>query len=150
MLIIAGLAGADFLYGRGSFLISTYLIVIVALSQQNELMTAWDCALLPSIFLNYLTALMISVMNVLVSIDRYLAVVRSLQYRHLDIQYAYRMLGGAAIFALLSFFFLLSSNYFGLERVHNVSRLCVGRLFPRFYMIYRVFSKISPGLIYEK
>uniref|UniRef100_A0A914UP62 G-protein coupled receptors family 1 profile domain-containing protein n=1 Tax=Plectus sambesii TaxID=2011161 RepID=A0A914UP62_9BILA len=58
MLIIAGLAGADFLYGLSSFLASTYRLVITALNLQNEPMTAWDCARLPPVFLLYLTSVM--------------------------------------------------------------------------------------------
>uniref|UniRef100_A0A914X2W2 G-protein coupled receptors family 1 profile domain-containing protein n=1 Tax=Plectus sambesii TaxID=2011161 RepID=A0A914X2W2_9BILA len=42
MLIIAGLAGADFLYGFSAFLSSTYRLVITALNLQNELVTALD------------------------------------------------------------------------------------------------------------
>uniref|UniRef100_A0A914UMD0 G-protein coupled receptors family 1 profile domain-containing protein n=1 Tax=Plectus sambesii TaxID=2011161 RepID=A0A914UMD0_9BILA len=137
MLIIAGLAGADLLNGIVAVMLTTYRVAIKALDQQNISMTAWDCVLLPPIFLNYLTSLMISVMNLLVSIDRYVAVVRPIQYRLLDIRHAYRLLGGAAIFALLSSVFLYASNYFGLERVYSFNRLCSGTLFPRFYMVYQ-------------
>uniref|UniRef100_A0A914WYN9 G-protein coupled receptors family 1 profile domain-containing protein n=1 Tax=Plectus sambesii TaxID=2011161 RepID=A0A914WYN9_9BILA len=137
MLIIAGLAGADLLNGLVAVMLTTYRVIIKALDQQNISMTAWDCVLLPPIFLNYLTSLMISVMNLLVSIDRYVAVVRPIQYRLLDIRHAYRLLGGAAIFALLSSVFLYASNYFGLERVYSFNRLCSGTLFPRFYMVYQ-------------
>uniref|UniRef100_A0A914WKD2 G-protein coupled receptors family 1 profile domain-containing protein n=1 Tax=Plectus sambesii TaxID=2011161 RepID=A0A914WKD2_9BILA len=143
MLIIAGLAGADFFYGLSSFLVSTYRLIITALNLQNEPLTAWDCLFFPPNFLLYLTSVMISVMNLLVSIDRYLAVVRPMEYCLLDVRYAYRMLGGAAIFALLSFVFLLSSNYFGLEQVYNFNRLCyVPVPFPRFYLVYQ-FSLVA-------
>jgi hypothetical protein len=95
MLIVAGLAGADVIYGVGSALLPAYHLFIVWQGELNEKMSMWDCVALPPTIISYIGGQLTTVMNVVVSIDRFMSIAWPIKYRSLDKQYAIKILVSA-------------------------------------------------------
>ena len=96
MLIIAGMASADLLYGLGNVLLCIYRVYLLSHGEANDKITAWECiSRSPLFFVNFalqLTALM----NVVVSGDRLLAVAWPYKYHKRDQRYAMKTIVGVS------------------------------------------------------
>jgi hypothetical protein len=92
MLIIAGMSGVDIIYGLGALTLGYYRVFILSQGEENDMITEWSCITLPPYFLANLGVQLTSVMNVVVSIDRLIAIAWPLRYRHLDRRYAIKVL----------------------------------------------------------
>ncbi len=91
MLIIAGLAGTDAFYGLSATMTAIYRIVLLSLGEQNDLVSDWDCVMSPYALIQLGTQLT-SVVNVVVSSDRFMAVAWPTKYHTLTTRYVGRML----------------------------------------------------------
>jgi hypothetical protein len=88
MLIIAGMAGTDTIYALGTITIAVYRLFVISQGVQNELMTAWECMILSPFALLQIGSQLSSVMNVVLSSDRLIAVAWPTKYRVLDARYS--------------------------------------------------------------
>jgi hypothetical protein len=93
MLIIAGMAGADVIYGLGVFMLAIYRFILYANQDQNTLVSAWSC--ITPMVMTYMGIQLSSVMNVVVSSDRLMAVAWPAKYHKLDVRYAGKILASA-------------------------------------------------------
>uniref|UniRef100_A0A914VHH4 G-protein coupled receptors family 1 profile domain-containing protein n=1 Tax=Plectus sambesii TaxID=2011161 RepID=A0A914VHH4_9BILA len=92
--IIAYMAGADVFYGLSTVMMAVHRMIVVSLGEQNVMVTSWDCIKYPSISLTYIGVQLTSVMNVVVSSDRLIAIVWPLAYRNFDKGYTRKVLVG--------------------------------------------------------
>jgi RsiW-degrading membrane proteinase PrsW (M82 family) len=90
LIIIAGMAFADVIYGVGAILLGTYRVLILFLRKQDEPSTEWNCLL--TAFMVTIGFQLTSVMNVVVSCDRFMAVTWPMKYRNFDGRYAIKVL----------------------------------------------------------
>jgi hypothetical protein len=81
MLIIAGQAAAELLFGLSAVVFGFYRIALEANNVSNQLVTAWSCVTFPPVPMTYISQQLVSAMNFFVSIDRLLAVGRPADYR---------------------------------------------------------------------
>uniref|UniRef100_A0A914UJ58 G-protein coupled receptors family 1 profile domain-containing protein n=1 Tax=Plectus sambesii TaxID=2011161 RepID=A0A914UJ58_9BILA len=86
------------------------------------------------VFLAYMGGYSSALMNLVVSIDRYIAISQSLKYRSMGIEYANRMLAVVAIVALTTLSAMFLSSYFGLPHKENLDRMCTGLIFPAWFL----------------
>jgi hypothetical protein len=92
LLIIGGMAGTDVIYGIGVFFMAIYRAVILWQGGQNDSESAWNCIILPPLFLLEISLQLTGVMNIFLSIDRLIAVAWPAKYRNLDKTYAHKVL----------------------------------------------------------
>jgi hypothetical protein len=90
LIIVAGMAGADVLYGLGAIVLGFYRVYILSQGEQNDRSSVWDCVLLTAMLSMGLQ--LSAVMNACVSCDRLLAVNWPGRYRKLDGSYANNIL----------------------------------------------------------
>ena len=102
MLIIGGMAGTDAVYGLGVFLMAIYRAVILWRGEQNDMITAWECIILPPLFFLEIGLQLTAIMNIILSGDRLMVVAWPAKYHKLDQNYAKKVLvsevGGTSIF----------------------------------------------------
>jgi hypothetical protein len=94
MVIMAGMAAVDVLYGLGVILLGVYRICIYVSGLENDEISAWDCMILPPVFLTIIATQLTSVMNTVVSVDRLFAVAWPFKYHTQDRKYALKMMVG--------------------------------------------------------
>jgi hypothetical protein len=92
MLIIGGMAGTDVIYGLGVFFMAIYRAVILWRGEQNVSDTAWNCIILPPLFLLEISLQLTGIMNIFLSSDRLIAVAWPAKYHNLDKNYALKVL----------------------------------------------------------
>ena len=102
MLIIGGMAGTDVLYGLGVFLMAIYRAVILWRGEQNDMITVWECVILPPLFFLKIGLQLTAVMNIVLSGDRLMAVAWPAKYYKLDERYAKKVLVSVVFPSLLS------------------------------------------------
>jgi hypothetical protein len=95
MLIIAGMTGADVIYGLGVFMLAIYHFILYANQDQNTLVSSWSCITVPPLIMTFMGLQLTSVMNVVVSSDRLMAVAWPAKYHKLDVRYAGKILASA-------------------------------------------------------
>uniref|UniRef100_A0A914XNH3 G-protein coupled receptors family 1 profile domain-containing protein n=1 Tax=Plectus sambesii TaxID=2011161 RepID=A0A914XNH3_9BILA len=131
MLIVAGLCFADNCFGFGTLLTNIYRIALIVTGLHSTPTTAWKCVLLPHIFLNNIGAQMTAVMNMVLSVDRYIAIAYPLHYRKLGLKYAAKLLGAVFFFFLISSVAMYVSSYLYDSIYGGYTRMCLGATLPR-------------------
>jgi hypothetical protein len=94
MVIMAGMAAVDIIYGLGVILLGIYRICLYLSGEDIDDTSEWACIVLPAVFLTIIATQLTSVMNLIVSLDRFIAVAWPLQYYTLDRRYALKMMVG--------------------------------------------------------
>jgi hypothetical protein len=148
MLIIAGLATADFIFGSGAGLLAAYRILLMGFGLDQEHTTPWLCLITP-VFLTHIGSELTAVMNVAVSMDRYIAVAFPVKYRNLGEGYAFKLLAGVLLYATISMVTMFSSVYFGMNNVvtnSTLTRLCSGTIFPNWFPMFEQTFDLSVSL----
>uniref|UniRef100_A0A914X9U4 G-protein coupled receptors family 1 profile domain-containing protein n=1 Tax=Plectus sambesii TaxID=2011161 RepID=A0A914X9U4_9BILA len=137
MVIIAGMAAIDAIYGLSAISLAVYRFGILSRGQQNDKITPWDCVTLPPLFLIGISVQMTSVVNVVVSSDRLIAVAWPTKYRNLNVPYAGKLLGLLALFGVFSSAAMLLSTYFGTKNATTVTKMCTNPGIPYAYNLYQ-------------
>lgn len=90
MLLVAGLAVADFVYGIATLLAGALRIDMTVRGTILERVTPWECMQWPPTPLFPVGQETVGLMMVIISIDRYIAVAYFSKYRAMGVTYAYK------------------------------------------------------------
>uniref|UniRef100_A0A914X1C0 G-protein coupled receptors family 1 profile domain-containing protein n=1 Tax=Plectus sambesii TaxID=2011161 RepID=A0A914X1C0_9BILA len=126
ILLMAGLAMADFVYGTATLLAGSLRIDMTLRGVISELVTPWDCMKWPPTALFTVGQQTVGLMMVIISVDRYIAVSRFSLYRTMGVAYAYKVLSLVVVYAATIVTALFAVSYFLTTRTANKTRLCVG------------------------
>uniref|UniRef100_A0A914WZ48 G-protein coupled receptors family 1 profile domain-containing protein n=1 Tax=Plectus sambesii TaxID=2011161 RepID=A0A914WZ48_9BILA len=121
------MAAADIIYGLAITITAIYRFYLIVNGEQNVRISTWDCTIRPAAFLSRIGLQLTSVMNVVVSVDRLIAVALPIKYRQLDRRYALKILMVVAIFGATSFAAMFLSTYYSIaSHERNVTKYCSG------------------------
>uniref|UniRef100_A0A914VK82 G-protein coupled receptors family 1 profile domain-containing protein n=1 Tax=Plectus sambesii TaxID=2011161 RepID=A0A914VK82_9BILA len=121
------MAAADIIYGLAITITAVYRLYVIVNGEQNVRISTWDCTIRPAGFLSRIGLQLTSVMNVVVSVDRLIAVALPIRYRQLDRCYAIKILTLVAVFGAKSLTAMFFSTYYT-QTSHelNATKYCSG------------------------
>lgn len=111
MILVAGLALADCLFGSGAIYLGLYRVVIWARTHEIELLTYWERTRLPPIFLINIGLQMTALMNLIVGIDRLFAVTWAEKYVAYIGKIIKKLIAFPILFFIVSLGAMLLSSY---------------------------------------
>uniref|UniRef100_A0A914VFS1 G-protein coupled receptors family 1 profile domain-containing protein n=1 Tax=Plectus sambesii TaxID=2011161 RepID=A0A914VFS1_9BILA len=138
------MAAADIIYGLAVTSTAIYRSYLIVNGEQNDPISAWDCTVRPPAFLNGIGLQLTSVMNVVVSVDRLIAVALPIKYRQLDQRYAVKVLMLVAIFGATSLTAMFLSTYYtSASHELTATKYCSGFPTQYWYDLYQTMLIIT-------
>lgn len=135
MLVIAGMATCDLIYGIGTVLNGAYRLIIFFCGLQNVPLSAWDCLWQSPYSFIFTGSFLSPIMGIVISVDRFIAVGWPIKYRSLGLTYVRGILFIMLMITALIFISLLASTYFYVGPVIPNTRIC-SYPHPRWYGHY--------------
>uniref|UniRef100_A0A914W8J6 G-protein coupled receptors family 1 profile domain-containing protein n=1 Tax=Plectus sambesii TaxID=2011161 RepID=A0A914W8J6_9BILA len=142
MIVMSGMALADFILGSGAFLLGTYRVCVSVTGHDNESATNWECARLPPIILINMGLQMTAVMNLVVSIDRLTSVKWPGKYQSFSAKYIKRLIAPVWLFFAASLSAMLLSSYIN-DPPATQTLMCLGGPFKLWYSRFQFLFIIA-------
>uniref|UniRef100_A0A914UXF2 G-protein coupled receptors family 1 profile domain-containing protein n=1 Tax=Plectus sambesii TaxID=2011161 RepID=A0A914UXF2_9BILA len=134
MIVVAGLAGSDFIFGLGTLIYAISRSLVLANGISKQKISAWICALTVQFFLQHFGQQMLIIINLVISLERFVAVAYPVVYMKLNSSDAAYLLASIGGFCFIDSAVIYFSIYYG--SLPAVSADCPVTVFPPWYSQY--------------